>query len=215
MKGLNKFKSSPDNHDFMEKDHIARFLRNHKTGADNLGRRALASIIAQYPGGTVVDAACGTCVNWEVFREMAVPCSYIGVDRSKDFLAHAKELYGDEIEVREGYVQELPFEDDEVDVVVMRHIVEHLQEGYEDAIREGLRVAEKELVLIFFLEPSNKDEDEVIESEPDENGCTYFWNTYSYTKLVTFLSQFGYQVTYGQVATPGAAHVDTILRIKK
>lgn len=215
MKGLNKFKSTPDNHDFMEKDHIARFLRNHSTGTDNMGRKALGSIIAQNPGCTVVDAACGTCVNWEVFRDMSVPCSYIGVDRSVDFLSHAKDLYGDSIELREGYVQDLPFEDGEVEIVIMRHILEHLEDGYEAAITEGLRVAEKELIIVFFLEPSDKEEDEITESEPDENGCTYFWNTYSYTKLVQFLTTFGYQVTNGQISTPGAAHVDTILRIKK
>ena len=214
MRGDNPFKDTPDNHDFMTEEHIAGFLRNHKTGLDNLGRRYLASIVAQYDNPTVVDAACGTCVNWEVFKFMGVRCQYTGVDRTDGMLLEASRRYP-EITVAPGYVQELPFEDDSVDVVIMRHILEHLQEGYEVAIREGLRVAKKELVLVFFLDPSSEPEDRIEESDPDENGCTYFWNTYSQQKLMTFLAQFGYQIKGAYVPTPGAAHADTIIRIVK
>lgn len=216
MKGHNRFKATPDNHDFMEPDHIARFLRNHKTGTDNFGRHALAEIVKQFhAGSTVLDAACGTCVNWEVFKMRGVPCSYTGMDRSKDLLAHAKQLYGDEIDTQEGYVQEMPFKDAAFDIVILRHILEHLQEGYEAAITEGLRVAKKELIIIFFVDPVNTNEDTIKESEPDEHNCTYFWNTYSWPKLMNFLVQFGYKIETGVVETPGAAARDTIVRIIK
>ena len=211
---MNKFKDTPDNHDFMTQEHIAGFLRNHKTGIDNLGRRYLASIVNGYNNPTVVDAACGTCVNREVFKLMGVRCQYIGVDRTEDMLVEAARRYPD-ITVVPGYVQELPLENDAADVVIMRHIFEHLQEGYEDAIREGLRVASKELVLVFFLDPSSEPEDRIEESDPDENGCTYFWNTYSRQKLMEFLIRFGYQIKGAFVPTPGAAHADTIIRIVK
>jgi len=214
--GHNKFKTSPDNHDFMEPDHIARFLRNHKTGIDNNGRYALAEIINHHHSGeTVVDAACGTCVNWEVFKRAGVDCKFIAVDRAEGLLEHAKGLYGSEIEYKLGYVQELPFEDDEVEVVIMRHIMEHLEEGYVAAIEEGLRVASKELIVVFFIDPANGPDDNISESDPDENGCTYFWNTYSLPKLQDFLFSKGYQVKMGRVETFGAAATDTIFRIIK
>lgn len=214
-KGFNRFKSTLDNHDFMTEEHIAGFLRNHRTGIDNLGRHALAKIIAQYSRPVVVDAACGTCVNWDVFKRLGVPCQYIGVDRTKGMLAEANKRYGNEISTREGYVQDLPFDEGEADVVIMRHIVEHLQEGYEDAIREGLRVASKELVLVFFLDPSDQEEDIIQESDPDENGCTYFWNTYSWRKFTSFVASLGVQMKYDRIITPGAAHADTIVRLIK
>jgi ubiquinone/menaquinone biosynthesis C-methylase UbiE len=214
-KGFNRFKTSLDNHDFMTPDDIAGFLRNHRTGTDNIGRQALAEIVRQYEDPMVVDAACGTCVNWEVFKARGVKCDYYGVDRTIGMIERAQELYGDEICVVHGYVQQLPVEDGEADIVIMRHILEHLQEGYEDAIREGLRVASKELVLVFFLDLGRGDEDKIEESEPDENGCTYFWNTYSHPKLMKFLSEFGCQLKVSRWVTPGAAHADTILRIIK
>lgn len=215
-KGYNKFKRSLDNHDFMTPEHIATFLRNNKTGVDNHGRQALAQIIEKFHRNeTVVDAACGTCVNWELFRMRSTPCKYIGVDRTADFLAHAHNLYQDEIELKLGYVQELPFADGEVEVVIMRHILEHLQEGYELAIREGLRVASKELILVFFLDLDEGLYDKIQESDPDERGCTFFWNTYSWPKLIGFLSEFGYEIKMDRILTPGASAADTIVRIIK
>jgi len=215
MKGFNKFKDTPDNHDFMTEEHISGFLRNHRTGTDNLGRRVLGQIISEYDNPIVVDAACGTCVNWDTFKQQGVECQYIGLDRTEGMLAEANKRYGDEITTRQGYVQETGLEDGSADVVIMRHILEHLQEGYEDAIHEGLRVASKELIVVFFLDPSDKDEDEVSESEPDENGCTYFWNTYSWSKFTAFVASLGVQMKVGHVATPGAAHADTIVRLVK
>lgn len=214
-KGLNPYKNTKDNHDFMTEEHISRFLRQHGTGIDNRGRHVLAQIIAQYDNPLVVDAACGTCVNWDVFKGAGIQCRYVGMDRTKGMLTEAQRRYGDEIETREGYVQAMPFNDSEADVVIMRHILEHLQEGYEDAIKEGLRVASRELVIVFFLDPSNANEDVIQESEPDENGCTYFWNTYSWLKFTHFVASLGVQMKHDHVQTPGAAHADTIVRLIK
>ena len=216
MRGENRFKNTPDNHDFMTEEHIAGFLRNHRTGIDNQGRHALAQVIAQHEGTPrVVDAACGTCVNWEVFKMTGVDCDYVGVDRTKGMLAEANKRYGEEITLEEGYVQDLPLDDGEADIVIMRHILEHLEEGYEDAIREGLRVADKELIIVFFLDPSDAEEDVIQESDPDENGCTYFWNTYSWSKFTKFVASLGLQMRMSYVRTPGAAHADTIVRLIK
>lgn len=215
IKGYNKFKDSPDNHDFMTEEHVAGFLRNHRTGIDNLGRQALGRIVATYPNPRVLDAACGTCVNWDVFKAMGVQCEYVGMDRTESMLREADHRYGDEIALHCGYVQATDLPDGFADVVILRHILEHLQEGYEAAIREGLRVASKELIVVFFLDPSDSEEDVMSESDPDENGCTYFWNTYSWTKFTGFIASLGVQIKLGHVATPGAAHADTIVRLIK
>lgn len=206
-----------DNHDFMEPAHVAQFLRNHRTGPDNLGRMALAQIIASQAPCTVLDAACGTGVNWEVLHNHNVPCTYTGLDRTARLLAHARDLYGshEDAEFVQGYVEEMPFDDESKDIVILRHILEHLEEGYEPAITEALRVAAKEVIVVFFLTPNETQEHVLEESEPDKNGCTYHWNTYSWQKFSTFLAGFGYRFTAHHVPTPGAAHADTIVRIYK
>jgi ubiquinone/menaquinone biosynthesis C-methylase UbiE len=215
MKGHNPYKNTPDNHDFMEKDHIARFLRNDGTGVDNLGRRAVSNIVRSYGNPTVLDIACGTAVNWEVFKKFDAPCKYTGLDRTKNLLAHAKELYGSEISLVEGYAQSLPFEDNSVDVVIIRHLLEHLQEGYEYVIEEALRVTKKELVIVFFLDLIRGEDDRISESRPDENGCTYFWNEYSHSKFMRFVSSLRVRPVVAYVRSPGAAHADTIFRFIK
>lgn len=204
-----------DNHDFMDPEHIARFLRNHRTGTDNLGRRRLAEMIRAYNNPTVLDVACGTCVNWEVLKGLHVQCQYTGLDRTKKMLAHAQSLYGNEISLREGYIQSIPFQDNSFDVVIARHILEHLGEGYEAAIKEVFRVAAKEAIIVLFVDLADIPADVIKESEPDENGCTYFWNTYAHDKFMAFLGTLECRVSVDYVITPGAAAADTIIRLIK
>jgi ubiquinone/menaquinone biosynthesis C-methylase UbiE len=213
---MTKWRDRKDNHDFMQPDHVSRFLRNHNTGVNNLGRLYLASLISQHGEGvTVLDAACGSCVNYEVFRNHKIPCVYTGLDRTDKLLEEARRRYGNEITLVKGFVQEIPLPDESQDVVVLRHILEHLEEGYELAIKEALRVAKKEVVVIFFLTPHGGQQDEMSESKPDENGCTYWWNTYSWPQFAKFVVSLGVQIQVKHVVTPGAAHYDTIVRLVK
>lgn len=209
------YETRKDNHDFMKPDHVASFLRNHNTGTNNLGRHRLAAMIRDYRNPTVLDVACGTCVNWEVFRGLGVECQYTGLDRTDKMLAHAAELYKGEITLQKGYIQSLPFQDDQFDIVIARHILEHLGEGYEQAIREVYRVASKEAIVILFVDLADIASDVIKESEPDENGCTYFWNTYAHDKFMAFLGTLGCRVSVEYIQTPGAAAADTIIRLIK
>ena len=204
-----------DNHDFFTPDHIASFLRTHNTGTNNLGRHKLASIIREHNNPSVLDVACGTCVNWEVIKATGVECQYTGLDRTKNMLSHAQALYGNEIKLQEGYIQSLPFQDASFDVVIARHILEHLGEGYETAIKEVLRVASKEAIIVLFVDLADMQDDVIKESEPDVNGCTYFWNTYAADKFMAFLGTLECQVKVDYVSTPGAAANDTIIRLIK
>lgn len=209
-----KYKDRLDNHDFMTAEQIAGFLRKHGTGTDNKGRHFLAQVIKLYDNPTVLDAACGPCVNWEVFKAMGATCRYTGMDRTKAMLADAARNYGDEIELVEGYVQDMPFDSGSKDIVLMRHILEHLPDGYQAAVTEGLRIATKELILVLFLMPC-KGPDKIKESQPDENNCTYFMNTYNKDKLFGFLANLGCQLESQIIQTPGAAHPDLVIRLTR
>ena len=212
---MNDYQNRRDNHDFMTPEHVATFLRNHNTGTNNLGRHRLAAMIREHNNPTVLDVACGTCVNWEVLKNLNVQCQYTGLDRTQKMLAHARSLYNTEIGLQEGYIQNLPFQANSFDVVIARHILEHLGEGYERAIQEVYRVASQEAIIVLFEDLADMPNDVIKESEPDENSCTYFWNTYAHDKFMNFLSTLGCKVSVEYVITPNAAANDTIIRLIK
>lgn len=214
------FKETPwrtrkDDHDLLTDEQADSFLRNHMTGPDNQGRRTLGSLLHLHPGAKVLDAACGGAVNYETFTNMGLDIQYTGLDRTPKLLEAARRRYP-QIDLHEGYVEEMPFEDGEFDIVILRHILEHLEEGYEVAVKEALRVASKEVVVVFFLTPTMAD-DHQLEERPsgDNTGYTHWWNTYSWPLFAGFVKPLVSDVQTRQVITPGAAHCDTIVRLIK
>ncbi len=217
-RNIHKDQTRLDDHDFMEPDHIARFLRNYKTGVDNLGRHTLAKILKQYSSPTVLDIACGSCVNFEVFRRFGVQCQYIGYDRTRNLLHHARTLYGDEIRLDRGYAEDLPYVDHYVDVSILRHIGEHmLPKDFYTAIQEAIRVSKSEVIIVFFETPQNIPEHIVNKrsSNIPNQEVFHYWNVYSWSRFTEFIASLGVQMKYDHIQTPGAAHADTIVRLIK
>ncbi len=204
-----------DDHDLLTDEQADNFLRNYMTGPDNAGRRALGSLLMLYPGGKVLDAACGGAINYETFTKMGLDIHYTGIDRTPKLLEAARRRYPN-IDVRQGYVEEMPFNDGEYDVTILRHILEHLEEQYEVAVNEALRVASKEVIVVFFLTPTNAEEHQLEERPSGDNtGFTHHWNTYSWPKFRRFVEPLVAEIKTTHVQTPGAAHVDTIVRLIK
>lgn len=204
-----------DDHDLLTDEQADNFLRNHMTGPDNVGRHALGSLLMLYPGGKVLDAACGSAINYETFTKMGIDIHYTGIDRTVKLLEAAKRRYPG-IDVCQGYVEEMPFGDGDYDVVIFRHLLEHLVEGYEVAVKEALRVASKEVIVVFFLTPANTKEHQLEERPSGDNtGYTHHWNTYSWPKFRRFAEPLVTEIKTIHVQTPGAAHADTIVRLIK
>lgn len=204
-----------DDHDLLTPEQADNFLRNHMTGPNNEGRRLLGQLLLLHPGARVLDAACGGAVNYETFHNMGLDIHYTGLDRTPKLLEAARRRYPS-IDVRHGYVEEMPFKDGEFDIVILRHILEHLEEGYEAAIKEALRVASKEVVVVFFLTPIMAKEHQLEERQSGEDtGYTHWWNTYSWPKFNRFVQPFVSDIQIRYAVTPGAAHVDTIVRLIK
>jgi len=208
----------PNDHDFFTPEHVAQFLRNHKTGIDNRGRQQLVHIIKSYNDPTILDVACGTAVNYEVLRNMGVKCLYTGYDRTQQLLDHAKSLYGENILLKRGHAQDLPYADRTFDVSILRHILEHMSpENAYRAIEEAIRVSIQETILVFFLTPHNGPTHNIerrpsnIEGHPE---ITHYWNTYSWLQLMQFLSKFGRKISREDVYTFGAAAPDCIVRLR-
>lgn len=60
--------------------------------------------------------------------------------------------------------------------------------------------------------PDNHD---FMTQDHDENGCTFFWNTYSWPRFSEFIATLGVRMEKHYIQTPGAAHADTIVRLIK
>ena len=209
-----------DNHDSFTDDQVANLMRAPGVGVENRGRRRIAQYLAQQDSPSVLDAACGNCVNYEAFSSI-IPgndFTYVGVDRGHRFLDNAFRRYGenDNFSVVNGFIEELPFEDDSHDFVIIRHVLEHLPEGYEVAIEEALRVARYAAIVVFF-EPLTTCEDKINKHGPDEHGASYYWNTYNGDKFEEFINGLPIvkNVDMETVATPGAHHYDTIFYLSK
>ena len=213
---LDKLDANPDTHDFFSEEHVKIFLRQHYTGSNNFGRLYLATIVQQYNNPKVIDVGGCTGQTFEVFSNLNVQCQYILFDRTRQFLNYAKTLYGNKILYHRGYVQQLPYADNFAEICLFRHVSEHLSEqDFYQAINELLRVASKEVIIVFFLQPHSGNEHLIEHRGPDERGCYYWWSTYSWSKLVDFFSTFNVQIKTKLVYTVGAAHPDFIVRLIK
>ena len=78
-----------------------------------------------------------------------MPISYTGLDITA-FLVHKAQKMG--INAREGSIEKLPFDNSSFQLVYVRHLLE-LLDYYERALTEAIRVAEKEVMVIFFIPP--------------------------------------------------------------
>lgn len=69
----------------------------------------------------VLEVGCGTGALSQLLRAQ----SYQGID----FVSHPtwRRLTSDTAKFIEGFVEELPFENDEVDVVICAHVLEHVR----------------------------------------------------------------------------------------
>lgn len=213
--------SHGNDHDFFDKEHVERFLRNHKTGTDNHGRQYLGYLLRQYENPSVLDIACGSCVNHETWRNMGIPHRYTGLDLTQKLLDEASKRYPDSVTLLRGYAQDAAsiFTNEKFDVVVIRHFLEHVYNGqYESIVEQAFQLANKELIIVFFLTPHGGMEDKVEERSSGIDGhpeVTHFWNEYSWPKFVNFIAKFGCRVTTECIVTPGAAHTDFIVRVIK
>ncbi len=130
---------------------------------------------------SVLDVPCGLCVDFLSLKLAKPEIRYVGVDITQLFVDRAHDA---NIPVKLGRIQELPVEDSSFEVTYSRHILEHL-ETYRQAIPELVRVAQKEVLIVFFIKPSPLEHDAILSGLVD--GCPIFHNQYSKSKLETFL----------------------------
>lgn len=163
-----------------ERNYLAQF--NSWVGNENALSRVLTRLYITYKGyKTILDIPCGLCVDYDAFKRTNPDIYYLGVDCSSTFI-DAVTARG--IPAMRGKVQDIPCQDSSFDVILARHILEHL-DSYQTAIQEMVRVAKKEVLIIFFIKPIDGTQDKTVTA--DVNGYPIYHNRYSKSKLETFL----------------------------
>lgn len=156
-------------------------FRSWLTSEGSFSRSILTDLVRGYD--SVLDCACGTCLDYFEYKKKLIPVKYKGIDSCQGLVDEAK-TFGIDCDL--GSIEALPYKDKSFDIVTARHILEHL-DYYEKAISEMCRVARYEVAIIFFLPPQ---EVEVLEKDSNLNFEVNV-NKYSKAKLEEFARIFG------------------------
>jgi ubiquinone/menaquinone biosynthesis C-methylase UbiE len=110
-------------------------------------KELILDLVAPHAGERLLDVGCGTGNYLQVFREKW--CSVTGVDSSADVLEIAREKVGDSIELRLSKAEDLPFSDDEFDIVTIINALETVSNPRK-AIAEAIRVCRGRIFIGFL-----------------------------------------------------------------
>ncbi len=123
-------------------------LVNHLSNVEDTERSLLRRILRETSPTSLLDVACGPATEKTGYDRYGLGIDYTGLDASRYMLGVAQQRHPDSKFVR-ATVEELPFRDSTFDVVLLKHILEHLP-TYEDAVHEALRVARDTVLIDFF-----------------------------------------------------------------
>ncbi len=104
---------------------------------DRREKSLILSHLAPREGERLLDVGCGTGDHFALFR--AKGCAVSGIDPSPAMLARAREKLGPHADLRLGTAEELPFSDNEFDVVSLVTSLEFTADP-EQAVAEAIRV---------------------------------------------------------------------------
>lgn len=147
---------------------------------DATSRKVMRSYIKSKGYKTVLDVPCGLCTEYVGYRKEKSDVQYIGLDITPCLVERAQN-FG--INVLRGSIEAMPFQDSSIEACYSRHILEHL-DYYEKAVKELIRVAQKEVVIIFFIKPQVGKER--IDGQITD-GALLYHNTYDRQKLENFI----------------------------
>jgi SAM-dependent methyltransferase len=135
----------------LPREYLATFLHGPGVGIDHPSRAFLASCIRA--GESVLDVGCGPGVNYEVLLAHGRASHYVGVDSSEPSIALAQERYpGATFRVCNALALASEFGPHSVDVVLVRHVLEHLPD-FEAAMDQTIAVSRRLALFVFFLSP--------------------------------------------------------------
>lgn len=160
-------------------------------------------------GESVLDVGCGPGWNMEHFAQYSPEVKlYKGVDYSARFVRVANKRRKENLDEKFSTAKVLPFElqdcrnlqepDKSWDVVILQDVLEHTN-GYEQTVREALRVARKRVIVVFWKPfRTSGDGDQINDDGNDGYGSNYEQQPWE-----DFLDRLGY-VWFDAETSPAA-----------
>jgi ubiquinone/menaquinone biosynthesis C-methylase UbiE len=110
-------------------------------------KELILDLIGPHAGERVLDIGCGTGAHLQIFREKW--CLVTGIDCSGKMLEASRGKLGNNAELNSGSVEDLPYSDDEFDIVTIINVLETAGNP-QKVIAEAIRVC-RGRVFIGFL----------------------------------------------------------------
>lgn len=152
-----------------DEEHAGSYMLTYGEGPGSETRRTVFSFVNE--GESVLDVGCGPGWNYDHARDFGPKITYTGMDYSELFIKAAqKRNPGAHYIV--GDCRKLPFKDGDYDVVLLQDVLEHTN-GYEEAVKEALRVARKRVIITFWRGMTEGDTDQINDDGDDGYGATY------------------------------------------
>ena len=135
----------------MRPDVLRTLMHKGGAGKEHPSRAFVASLIRE--GESVLDVGCGAGVGYEALADLGLESRYVGIDSSEPSIEIARELYPAGA-FRVGSATSLGshFGLKAFDVVLVRHVLEHLPD-FEAAMNEAIVVSRRLALFVFFLTP--------------------------------------------------------------
>ena len=163
--------------------------------SDPSSRQYIYDLVKERAFKTILEAGPGLFNDAKKLKKIA---DYEAIDQTDQVVALGKKK---RIRTIKASIEEMPYKDGSFELVYARHVVEHLP-GYEKAIKEMIRVAEKCVVLVFFI--LDESGDCSVKAQHD----SLYQNTYSQKEINAFLDKQGVRYEW-------TGEKDKILTIEK
>ena len=110
-------------------------------------KELVLDLVTPLPGERLLDIGCGTGNNLQIFNEKW--CSLTGVDSSREKLEIARQRYGDHAEFVLAQSGDIPFSDNEFDIVTIINFLE-VADNPRKVIEEAIRVCRGRIFIGFL-----------------------------------------------------------------
>lgn len=110
-------------------------------------KKLILDLISPISGEAVLGVGCGTGHYLQLFQEKL--CTVTGVDSSAELLKIAAAKLGGHVELASGEADDLPFSDNEFDIVTLINVLESANDP-EKVVAEAIRVSRRRVFIGFI-----------------------------------------------------------------
>jgi SAM-dependent methyltransferase len=111
---------------------------------ERMVEQTIRTMLEPKPGESVLDIGCGEGKHLQFFGSLGL--STYGIDASPHMIRKAGERLGTRTELRVGWAEDLPYDDNQFDLAVLINTLEFLEHPLE-SLREAGRVARRKVLI--------------------------------------------------------------------